>query len=62
MNNMDNQFIDFKALDYAPDLALHLFSHIQHQPWAMLLRSASETHIDSRFDVLVANPVATLET
>lgn len=28
----------------------------------MLLRSASETHIDSRFDVLVANPVATLET
>jgi para-aminobenzoate synthetase component 1 len=62
MNNMDNQFIDFKALDYAPDLALHLFSRIQHQPWAMLLRSASETHIDSRFDVLVANPVATLET
>ncbi|WP_243974120.1 aminodeoxychorismate synthase component I [Vibrio natriegens] len=59
---MDNQFIDFKALDYAPDLALHLFSRIQHQPWAMLLRSASETHIDSRFDVLVANPVATLET
>ena len=59
---MDNQFIDFKALDYAPDLALHLFSRIQHQPWAMLLRSASETHIDSRFDILVANPVATLET
>ncbi|MDV6253833.1 aminodeoxychorismate synthase component I [Vibrio sp. EA2] len=59
---MDNQFIDFKALDYAPDLTLHLFSRIQHQPWAMLLRSASQTHIDSRFDVLVANPVATLET
>ncbi len=59
---MDNQFVDFKALDYAPDIALHLFSRIQHQPWAMLLRSASETHIDSRFDILVANPVATLET
>ncbi len=59
---MDNQFIDFKALDYAPDLALHLFSRIQHQPWAMLLRSASETHIDSRFDILVANPLVTLET
>ncbi|MEI8628111.1 aminodeoxychorismate synthase component I [Vibrio sp. M60_M70] len=59
---MDNQFIDFKALEYAPEFALHLFSRIQHQPWAMLLRSASETHIDSRFDVLVANPIATLET
>ncbi len=62
MNNMDNQFVDFKALDYAPDFALDLFGPIQHQPWAMLLRSASETHIDSRFDILVANPVATLET
>ncbi len=59
---MDNQFIDFKALEYAPEFALHLFSRIQHRPWAMLLRSASETHIDSRFDVLVANPIATLET
>ncbi|EPW6708111.1 aminodeoxychorismate synthase component I [Vibrio parahaemolyticus] len=59
---MDNQFIDFKALEYAPEFALHIFSRIQHQPWAMLLRSASETHIDSRFDVLVANPIATLET
>ncbi|CAM2967294.1 aminodeoxychorismate synthase [Vibrio mytili] len=62
MNNSDNQFIDFKALDYAPDFSLELFSRIQHQPWAMLLRSASETHIDSRFDILVANPIATLET
>ncbi|MCA0937064.1 aminodeoxychorismate synthase component I [Vibrio alginolyticus] len=59
---MDNQFVDFKALDYAPDLALHLFSRIQHLPWGMLLRSASETHIDSRFDIIVANPIATIET
>ncbi len=59
---MDNQFIDFKALEYAPEFTLHLFSRIQHLPWAMLLRSASKTHIDSRFDVLVANPIATLET
>lgn len=28
----------------------------------MLLRSASQDHIDSRFDILVANPVATLQT
>ncbi|CAE6900787.1 COG0147 Anthranilate para-aminobenzoate synthases component I [Vibrio sp. B1ASS3] len=62
MNNMDTQLLDFKALDYANDLAISLFSRIEQQPWAMLLRSASETHIDSRFDVLVANPITTLET
>ncbi|WP_199454949.1 aminodeoxychorismate synthase component I [Vibrio owensii] len=62
MNNMDTQLLDFKALDYANDLAISLFSRIEQQPWAMLLRSASETHIDSRFDVLVANPIASLET
>ncbi|WP_045480937.1 aminodeoxychorismate synthase component I [Vibrio owensii] len=62
MNNMDTQLLDFKALDYANDLAISLFSRIEQQPWAILLRSASETHIDSRFDVLVANPIATLET
>lgn len=59
---MDTQLLDFKALDYANDLAISLFSRIEQQPWAMLLRSASETHIDSRFDVLVANPISTLET
>ncbi|YCO05524.1 aminodeoxychorismate synthase component I [Vibrio sp. VNB-15] len=62
MNNMDTQLLDFKALDYANDLTISLFSRIEHQPWAMVLRSASERHIDSRFDVLVANPIATLET
>ncbi|OPH50733.1 aminodeoxychorismate synthase, component I [Vibrio campbellii] len=62
MNNMDTQLLDFKALEYANDLAITLFSRIESQPWAMLLRSASNTHIDSRFDVLVANPIATLET
>lgn len=59
---MDTQLLEFKALDYANDLATSLFSRIESQPWAMLLRSASNTHIDSRFDVLVAKPIATLET
>ena len=58
---MDTQLLDFKALEYANDLAITLFSRIESQPWAMLLRSASNTHIDSRFDVMVANPIATLE-
>ncbi|WP_086026776.1 aminodeoxychorismate synthase component I [Vibrio sp. AND4] len=59
---MDTQLFDFKALDYADDLAITLFSRIESQPWSMLLRSASKTHIDSRFDILVADPIATLET
>ena len=59
---MDTQLLDFKTLEYANDLAITLFSRVESQPWAMLLRSASNTHIDSRFDVLVANPIATLET
>ncbi|WP_420066574.1 aminodeoxychorismate synthase component 1 [Salinivibrio kushneri] len=47
-------------IDYAPDLALTLFDKIAHQPWAMLLHSATRTHPDSRFDILVADPVATV--
>lgn len=62
MNNSDINTIAVKALSYQSDLAQSLFSPIQHLPWAMLLRSASETHIDSRFDILVANPLATLQT
>ncbi|WP_276202049.1 hypothetical protein [Salinivibrio socompensis] len=47
-------------IDYAPDLAVTLFDQIAHQPWAMLLHSATRTHPDSRFDILVADPVATI--
>ncbi|PMH46882.1 aminodeoxychorismate synthase, component I [Vibrio sp. 10N.286.49.B3] len=49
-------------IPYQSDMASQLFSHIESQPWAMLLRSASTTHIDSRYDILVANPIATLKT
>ncbi|BCN23864.1 aminodeoxychorismate synthase, component I [Vibrio alfacsensis] len=62
MNNMDTQLLSFQTLDYSRDLAASIFSRIEHLPWAMLLRSASDTHIDSRFDILVAKPIATLET
>jgi para-aminobenzoate synthetase component 1 len=43
--------------------ALHLldnFSAIAAEPWAMLLDSAASSHVNSRFDILVARPVATL--
>ncbi len=62
MNNNKPNHIQIKTLNYQNQLAATLFSPISHQPWAMLLRSASTTHIDSRFDILVANPIATLTT
>lgn len=62
MNNNELTQIQSRPLTYCPQLANQLFAHIEHQPWAMLLRSASEQHIDSRFDILVANPIVTLTT
>lgn len=50
------------AIDYRPTLASDFFSKVEQQPWAMLLRSASKEHIDSRFDILVASPIATITT
>ena len=62
MNNNELQSIQIKPLEYQSTLAKQLFSGIETLPWAMLLRSASESHVDSRFDILVAQPVATFET
>ncbi|WP_158120613.1 aminodeoxychorismate synthase component 1 [Vibrio metoecus] len=62
MNNNQTLSIEHKHLTYHPDIAKQFFSKIEQQPWAMLLRSASTTHMDSRFDILVANPLATLTT
>lgn len=62
MNNNQTLSIEHKHLTYHPDIAKQFFSKIEQQPWAMLLRSASATHMDSRFDILVANPLATLTT
>ncbi|MGC7891369.1 aminodeoxychorismate synthase component I [Vibrio anguillarum] len=62
MNNNEFNHIQVNALTYHVDLAHQLFSKIEDCPWAMLLRSASKTHIDSRFDILVAEPLVTLVT
>lgn len=37
-----------------------LFSFYSAQPWAMLLDSANSQHVDARFDIMVAAPIATL--
>lgn len=39
-----------------------LFAPLAHQPWAMLLESASPEHPDSRYHILCAEPRATLQT
>ncbi|MDN3701531.1 aminodeoxychorismate synthase component I [Vibrio artabrorum] len=62
MNNNEFRSIQIKPLEYQSTLSKQLFSHIENLPWAMLLRSASECHVDSRYDILVAQPIATFET
>ncbi|CCN44190.1 Para-aminobenzoate synthase component 1 [Vibrio nigripulchritudo FTn2] len=62
MNNKSIKSISLVSLEYTPSLASDLFSRIENQPWSMLLRSASESHPDSRYDILVAKPIATLVT
>jgi len=42
--------------------AEQIFSPISNQPWAMWLDSGNSDHVDSRFDILVWQPIATLTT
>ena len=49
------------AIDPTVDITA-LFQHFASQPWAMLLDSAGNKHIDARFDIMVAQPIATLTT
>ena len=52
----------YHALPYTPEALSELFSRVAHLPWAMLLSSGFADHPDSRFDIMVADPIATLET
>ncbi|MCZ4294016.1 aminodeoxychorismate synthase component 1 [Vibrio sinaloensis] len=62
MNNIKPNRLEIKPIPYKNDLAVSLFDHIESLPWAMLLRSPSTTHVDSRFDILVAQPIAKIIT
>jgi para-aminobenzoate synthetase component I len=42
--------------------AQKMFSQVARLPWAVLFESANPSHIDSRFDIFSADPVATLQT
>ncbi|MFQ1785421.1 aminodeoxychorismate synthase component I [Aeromonas veronii] len=48
-------------LDHSAELH-QLFARLQHQPWAMLLESAGPFGADNSFDIITADPLATLET
>lgn len=39
-----------------------IFSHFADKPWAMFLDSSDSQHPDGRFDIMVANPIATITT
>ncbi|MEC5341650.1 aminodeoxychorismate synthase component 1 [Brenneria populi] len=52
----------YHPLPYRPQALLTLFAAFSQQPWAMLLHSGFADHPHSRFDVMVADPKATLCT
>ncbi|MGR3970043.1 aminodeoxychorismate synthase component I [Shewanella sp. 1180_01] len=50
-----------RQLDWTLSTAA-LFEHFANDPWAILLDSANAPHQDARFDIICANPIATLVT
>lgn len=59
---MDSRTPDYHTLPYQPDALLRLFAPFSQQPWAMLLHSGFADHQHNRFDIMVADPIATLTT
>ena len=46
-----------------PSNGIHqFFAPLSHAPWSILLESGSVDHIDSRFHIIVADPIATIVT
>lgn len=45
----------------APDSLVELFAPLQKLPFAMLLDSAAKQHVNSRYDILVCEPMVTLQ-
>lgn len=62
MNNQLDTKLHLSLLDYQSNSVIDLFSAIENQPWAMLLHSSAQDHIDNRYDILVSDPIATLQT
>lgn len=62
MNNQLDANLLITQLDYHSYSVVDFFSAIENQPWAMLLHSSAKDHVDNRYDILVADPIATLQT
>lgn len=51
-----------KAIAF-PSNGIHpFFAPLSHAPWSILLESGSDEHVDSRFHIIVADPIATIVT
>ncbi|MCL1137374.1 aminodeoxychorismate synthase component I [Shewanella pneumatophori] len=61
MNNLAQNAVFCKRLDWNLTTTA-VFSHFEGTPWAILLDSANANHTDARFDVICAEPVATIVT
>ncbi|MCT4713891.1 aminodeoxychorismate synthase component 1 [Enterobacteriaceae bacterium H18W14] len=59
---MTSQTPAFRTLPWQPDAVQHYFATLADEPWAMLLHSGFADHPHNRFDILVAQPRATLVT
>ena len=62
MNNHAYSLI-VSPLDLPRKLSMvDIFAHFADKPWAMFLDSADSKRQDGRFDIMVANPIATITT
>lgn len=59
---MTSQTPAFRTLPWQPDAVQRYFAPLADEPWAMLLHSGFADHPHNRFDILVAQPRATLVT
>jgi para-aminobenzoate synthetase component 1 len=63
MQSPNESTITISPLSIAEDCDITaLFEHYASQPWAMLLDSANSQHEDGRYDIFVAQPIATIVT
>ena len=61
MNSRSSATLHIQSLAIPASCELSdIFQHFANEPWAMLLDSAGKQHQDSRFDIMVAQPVATI--
>ncbi|GIU11054.1 MULTISPECIES: aminodeoxychorismate synthase component I [unclassified Shewanella] len=61
MNRLTQNAVFSKRLDWNLSTT-QVFEHFSDLPWSILLDSADADHVDAKFDVICAEPIATLVT